>query len=140
MPEFANNYLGYLLARCSYEVSAKFHQKLKDEGVSVITWRVLSSIREHADTVNQLADKVLVNQSTLSKALDRMERDQLIKRKQDPNYRSKTNIEITTKGKKLIDRLITIANDHEDSSFEHMTDQDVKDLRRLLKQLVDIRD
>ncbi len=140
MPEFASNYLGYLLARCSYEVSAKFHQKLKEEGVSVITWRVLSSIREHPDTVNKLADKVLVNQSTLSKALDRMERDQLIKRERDPSYRSKTNIEITSHGRKLIDRLIQIANDHEDNSFEHMTDQDVSELRRLLKQLVDIRE
>ena len=136
MPEFASNYLGYLLARCSYEVSAKFHQKLKEEGVSVITWRALCSIREQADTVNRLANKVLVNQSTLSKALDRMERDGLIKRKPDPSYRSKTNIEITAKGKKLIDRLISFANEDEDNSFDHMSDKDVADLRHLLKKLV----
>ena len=138
MPEFTNNYLGYLLARCSYEVSAKFHQKLKEEGVPVITWRVLSSIRQDADTVNELAKKVLVNQSTLSKALDRMERDTLISRQRDPEFRSKINVEITTRGKKLIDRLIDIANQHEEQTFSRLSESDMQELRGLLRKLIDL--
>ena len=138
MPEFTNNYLGYLLARCSYEVSAKFHQKLKEEGVPVIAWRVLSSIRQDADTVNELAKKVLVNQSTLSKALDRMERDTLISRQRDPEFRSKINVEITTRGKKLIDRLIDIANQHEEQTFSRLSESDMQELRGLLRKLIDL--
>ena len=136
--EFANNYLGYLLARCSYEVSAEFHQKLKEEGVKVITWRVLASIRNQSDTVNQLARKVLVNQSTLSKALDRMERDGLIDRARDPEFRSRILVSITGKGRKLIDRLIAIANDYEQDTFSNLSKTELKDLRRLLKKLVDL--
>ncbi|MFT7526862.1 MAG: DNA-binding MarR family transcriptional regulator [Arenicella sp.] len=138
MPEFTNNYLGYLLARCSYEVSAQFHQKLKEEGVPVITWRVLSSIRQNADTVNQLAKKVLVNQSTLSKALDRMERDKLIIRQRDPEFRSKIRVQITKQGMKMIDRLIDIANQHEEQTFNKLSESDMQDLRGLLKQLIDL--
>ncbi|MFT5611870.1 MAG: DNA-binding MarR family transcriptional regulator [Polaribacter sp.] len=138
MPEFTNNYLGYLLARCSYEVSAQFHQKLKEEGVPVITWRVLSSIRNQADTVNQLAKKVLVNQSTLSKALDRMERDELIRRQRDPEFRSKINIQITNQGMEMIDRLINIANQHEEQTFNRLSESDMQDLRGLLKKLIEL--
>jgi DNA-binding MarR family transcriptional regulator len=138
MPEFTNNYLGYLLARCSYEVSAQFHQKLKEEGVPVITWRVLSSIRQNADTVNQLAKKVLVNQSTLSKALDRMERDKLIIRQRDPEFRSKINVQISNQGMKMIDRLIDVANQHEEHTFNKLSESDMQDLRGLLKQLIDL--
>lgn len=138
MPEFTNNYLGYLLARCSYEVSAQFHQKLKEEGVPVITWRVLSSIREDADTVNELAKKVLVNQSTLSKALDRMERDKLIRRQRDPKFRSKIIVQITNQGMKVIDRLIDIANQHEEQTFNRLSESDMQDLRGLLKKLIDL--
>jgi DNA-binding MarR family transcriptional regulator len=138
MPEFTNNYLGYLLARCSYEVSAQFHQKLKEEGVPVITWRVLSSIRDQADTVNQLAKKVLVNQSTLSKALDRMERDKLIRRQRDAEFRSKINIQITNQGMKMIDRLINIANQHEEQTFNRLSESDMQDLRGLLKKLIEL--
>jgi DNA-binding MarR family transcriptional regulator len=138
MPEFTNNYLGYLLARCSYEVSAQFHQKLKEEGVPVITWRVLSSIRQNADTVNRLAKKVLVNQSTLSKALDRMERDELINRQRDPEFRSKIKVQITKQGMKTIDRLIDIANQHEEQTFNRLSESDMQDLRGLLKKLIDL--
>ena len=138
MPEFSNNYLGYLLARCSYEVSAQFHQKLKEEGVPVITWRVLSSIRHNADTVNEVAKKVLVNQSTLSKALDRMERDKLIQRQRDPEFRSKINVQITNQGIKMIDRLIAIANQHEEQTFNRLSESDMQHLRSLLKMLIDL--
>jgi len=136
MPDFAENYLGYLLARCSYEVSASFHAQLKEEGISVLVWRVLSSIRDRANNVNDLASKVLVNQSTLSKALDRMERDKLIKRERDPEFRSRINVSITRKGKSIIDRLIDIANTHEDNSFDHMSEADMHQLRSLLRKLI----
>lgn len=138
MPEFADNYLGYLLARGSYEVSAQFHQRLREEGVSVITWRVLASIQNQSNTVNELARKVLVNQSTLSKALDRMERDRLIRRQRVPEFRSKINVQITASGKELIDRLIIIANQHEDHSFSNMNEGELAELHRLLKKLVNL--
>ena len=136
MPEFSNNYLGYLLARCSYEVSAEFHQKLKQEGVSVLTWRVLASVQQQPDTVNHLAKKVLVNQSTLSKALDRMERDELISRNRDPEFKSRTHIAISEAGNKLIDRLIRIANEHEDHAFSNMSQTELKQLRGLLQKIL----
>ena len=136
MPEFAENYLGYLLARCSYEVSAPFHAKLKEEGVSVLAWRVLSSIRCQADTVNQIAAKALVSQSTLSKALDRIEKDGLITRERLPEYRSKTKVTITHSGKKLIDQLIDTANLYEDRSLDHMSAKELKELRSLLRKLI----
>ena len=137
MPNFSDNYLGYLLARCSYEVSAQFHQKLKSEGVHVITWRVLASIRRQSRTVNDLAERVLVNQSTLSKALDRMENDDLIERQPVPEFRSKIAISITEKGQALIDRLIDIANDYESISFRQMSNDDKQKLKKLLNQLID---
>ena len=136
MPEFARHYLGYLLARCSYEVSAAFHAKLKDAGVSVLTWRTLSSIRDRPDTVNELAKKVLVTQSTLSKALDRMERDNLIKRERDPDFLSKTNITITDDGIQLIDQLTDIANQFEGDSIKLLSEAELQELKLLLRKLI----
>ena len=137
MANFSDNYIGYLLARCSYEVSAQFHHKLKSEGVHVITWRVLASIRRQARTVNDLAERVLVNQSTLSKALDRMERDDLIERQPVPEFRSKVEISITEKGQELIDRLIDLANDYENLSLRQMSNDDMRQLKKLLHRLID---
>jgi len=137
MPEFAENYLGYLLARCSYEISAGFHQKLKEEGIPVLTWRILTCVRYKSGTVNELAAKVLVNQSTLSKALDRLERDKLITRQRDPDFRSRTNVEITATGKDLVDHMIDLANEYEEHSIAHMSETDMSSLRSLLSKLLD---
>ena len=137
MAEFSENYLGYLLARCSYEVSARFHQRLKSEGVHVITWRVLASVRKQSHSVNELARRVLVNKSLLGKALDRMESDKLVERQPIPEYPSKINVVITDKGEKLIQRLINMANEYEDRSFKHMSETQMQQLRFLLQSLID---
>jgi len=102
----------------------------------VLTWRVLSSVRYLPDTVNQLAHKVLVKQSTLSKALDRMEKDELITREPLPEFRSKINITITSHVITLIDRLIEVANDYEDHSLDHMSANELQELRGLLRKLI----
>ena len=137
MAEFSENYLGYLLARCSYEVSVRFHHQLKSEGVHVITWRVLASILKQPHTVSDLSLKVLMKQSNLVKALDRMERDNLIERQAMPESPSKVNVVITKKGEKLIHRLINMANEYEDSSFKHMNEAEMQQLRFLLRRLID---
>ena len=137
MSEFSKNYLGYLLARCSYEVSAQFHHKLKSEGVHVITWRVLASILKQPLSVSELTHRVLVNKSNLDKALDRMVSDQLVERQPMPNYPRKVNVVITDKGEKLIQRLINMANEYEDSSFKHMSETEMQQLRFLLQRLIE---
>ena len=137
MSEFSESYLGYLLARCSYEVSARFHHKLKSEGVHVITWRVLASILKQPCTIKELSLKVLLNQATLIKALNRMEGEELIEQQPIPESRSKVNIVITDKGEKLIHRLINMANEYEDSSFNHMNETEIQQLRFLLQRLIE---
>ena len=137
MSEFFHNYLGYLLARSSYNTSSELHQRFKREGVSVLTWRILAAVQESSKTVNQLAALVLVNQSTLSKALDRLEGENLIQRSQNQLQKRKTNIIITKKGLQLISRLIPIAKKYEKNSFSQLNKQEKSSLRAMLKKLID---
>ena len=55
---FVDNYLLYLLARASNEVSAQFHARLKSHGLHVPEWRVLASLSDgDGMTVGELADR-----------------------------------------------------------------------------------
>ena len=136
MPHFTENYLGYLLAKCSHTVSASFHQCLKEHGVSVNTWRILASINDKPATVNELVEMVLTSQPTLSKTLDRLERDKLITRKRDNEHRRKVYIHITENGKTIIEKLIPLANKYEQERFKHMKPEDKQKLKQLLQELI----
>ena len=67
-----------------------------------------------------------------------MERDKLISRQRDPEYRSKIIVKISAQGRMLIDRLIDIANEYEEQSITNLSDADIRELRRLLSQLVNL--
>ena len=57
---FVNDYLLYLLARASSEVSAQFHQRLKTHGLQVAEWRVLASLSDgDGMTIGELAARAL---------------------------------------------------------------------------------
>ena len=136
MPHFTENYLGYLLAKCSHTVSNSFHQSLKEHGVSINTWRILASVNDKPATVNELVKMVLVSQPTLSKTLDRLERDKLIIRKRDEQHRRKVYIHIAEKGVEVIEKLIPLANKYEQERFKHMKPEDKQKLKQLLQELI----
>lgn len=140
MPEFVTDYLAYLLAKCSHVVSSSFHEQLKQKGMPVITWRILCSINDQPRTVGDLVDMVLVSQPTLSKALDRLERDKLIIRKRDDEHRRQVYIHITAKAQKIVGELLPLAVEDELKSFGHMPDKDKKQLKKLLHNLIDFHE
>src|SRR4051794_41972219 len=85
---FIDDYLLYLLARASHLISAEFHEQLRRRGISVPVWRVLASLVGSAgETVTGLAETCLLQQPTMTKLLDRMVRDGLVKRSQDTRDR-----------------------------------------------------
>lgn len=136
MPDFTESYLGYLLAACSHKVSADFHQHLAEQGIPVITWRVLGSLQNGALTVNELVQKVLVKQSTLSKALTRMEANDLVRKTTNPEHRRQVYVELTARGKKKVTKLVETANQKEKSVFNTMPVKEQKKLKELLRQLL----
>ena len=137
MPEFVGSYLGYLLAQAGLKVNEEFHQYLKSQGIALLTWRILASIRHEPNSINELAKRVLVNQSTLSKALDRLERDELVSRHRDTAEYRRVNASITPKGKEVVDALIPVANEYEKRAFEHMPAGERNKLKIVLQQLID---
>jgi DNA-binding MarR family transcriptional regulator len=133
---FVENYLAFLLAKASHQISGEFHQRLRDMGVSIGTWRILGALSDRDHTVGSLAEIVLMNQPTLSKALDKLEQDALITRERQAHNRRSVSVAITEKGMTLAQQLIGMANQHEAEVFSAMSEQDQTHLRGLLRQLI----
>lgn len=138
-PSFVENYLAFLLAKASHIVSSGFHQKLKQHSIPISTWRILGSCQHQERTVGELAELVLLNQPAMSKALDRIEKDDLIKRRKDPRNRRAVYISLTDKGLALVDELIPLANEHEQQIFSELSPEEKQQLAELLRRTINLQ-
>ncbi len=111
---FTETYLPYLLARASHSVSSSFHASLKGWDLSVPEWRVLACLAE-ADglAVGQLAEMVMMKQPSMTKVLDRMEADGLVRRKGAREDRRRVLIHITPKGRARVKPVLAAARAHQ---------------------------
>lgn len=134
---FIENYLAFLLAKTSHLVSTQFHAKLKALGVSISSWRILASLRDHDRNVGELADMVLLNQPTLSKILDRLQAKELVRRNRDNNNRRNVVISLTPAGQQMVEQLIPLANEHEARVFAHLSAKQRGDLVAMLRSTLE---
>jgi DNA-binding MarR family transcriptional regulator len=109
---FVENYLLYLLARASHAASADFHARLRTLGVPVPVWRVVATLHgaPRGETVGTLAEACLMQQPTMTKLLDRMVAEGLVRRRREGRQ---TRIELMPTGEELAARLIAEAQRHE---------------------------
>ena len=106
--------LGALLARASHVLSAGFSQQIKGHGISATAWRVLGALAERDGlTMTELAELVLFKQPTLTKAVDRMERDQLVQRRTPQEDRRRTLVYLTERGRRAAAPLVVRARQHD---------------------------
>jgi DNA-binding MarR family transcriptional regulator len=132
-PRFVDDYLLSLLARASHVVSSEFHERLRARGVSVPAWRVLAALSGGPETVTMLAEACLLQQPTMTKVLDRMERGGLVTRRQDERDRRLVRVHIAPRGEAMLEDLLAAARAHEaEVVARHPEAATIKDLLRAL--------
>jgi DNA-binding MarR family transcriptional regulator len=133
---FIDDYLSYLLARASHQVSREFHAQLKPYRLSVLEWRILASLEGDGLPLGELADAVLFKQPTVSKAIDRMVRDGWVRRAKVDGDRRKTRIRLTTRGRSAVRDLLGKAKTHETSCLAGHSGPEISGLKTILRQLI----
>jgi len=134
---FIDDYLLYLLARASHVVSAEFYGVLRRAGVTVPVWRVLATLSgSPGETVSGLADACLLQQPTMTKLLDRMVRDGLVKRLPDARDRRVVRIQMTPRGEALVNDLLAGAKKHEAEVLARHPELDGMAIKDLLRGMI----
>lgn len=134
---FVDDYLLYLLARASHLISSEFHDQLRRRGIGVPVWRVLASlVGSSGETVTGLAETCLLQQPTMTKLLDRMVRDGLVKRTQDARDRRVVRVALTTRGEVLASELVQAARQHEAEVLARHPEAEAMAIKDLLRAIV----
>jgi DNA-binding MarR family transcriptional regulator len=134
---FINDYLSYLLARASHQVSREFHRELKTYGLSVLEWRVLATLEgSEGCSLGEVADAVLFKQPTVTKMIDRMERNGWLKRRPGTDDRRRVRIVLTARGRATVRTLLAKAKAHEAACLASYAPAEIENLKRILRDLL----
>ncbi|RDY23352.1 MarR family transcriptional regulator [Romboutsia maritimum] len=93
--------------------------------------------KENGQSQKMLADKLKVKPSTINVMIKRMEKTELIERKQDENDQRTSRIFITEKGREKCKKLYEINEEMEKECLQNFTVEEKIIIRRLLIQIKD---
>ncbi len=125
-----------VIAFTAKAIRAYFEDALAEAGATLATWVVLSGIdRGRWDNQRGLARDLRIEGATLTRHLDRMERDGLIVRTRNPEDRRQVRAELTAAGRGLHDTLKAIATKTGRRACDGLSGDEQQMLRRLLEQI-----
>ena len=117
-------------------IKALFEDALADEGATLATWVVLNGVeRGRWASQSGLAKELRIEGATVTRHLDRLERDGLVRRSRDPEDRRQISVALTPAGKALHRRLRGVARRLDDRVCEGLTERDRADLERVLERI-----
>jgi MarR family transcriptional regulator, transcriptional regulator for hemolysin len=113
-----------------------FEEALAEAGSSLATWAVLNGLdRGRWDSQRDLARDLRIEGATLTRHLDRLEREGLIARTRDPFDRRQIQVALTPIGRGLHRRLRATARELDRRASEGLSLREQQTLRRLLGRM-----
>ncbi|WP_435100717.1 MarR family winged helix-turn-helix transcriptional regulator [Arhodomonas sp. AD133] len=105
-------------------------------GISIPEWRILANLaREEPLSAGELSERTNMDKPRVSRALQRMVRSQLIRRETDANDQRVAVIRMSDRGRALYEQIAPLALDWEQELLSGLTDDERRDLNRLLDRL-----
>jgi MarR family transcriptional regulator for hemolysin len=128
--------IGLLLAGTAKDVGRAFGSALAERGGSIPIWLILNALkREPRRSQLELARAVGIEGPTLTRHLDGMEQDGLVRRRRSGPDRRAVQVELTRAGHALHGRLLKAVVDFNERLRAGLSTEDVEALRMLLGRL-----
>ena len=134
-------YAPYLMNRIMGRYNAQLRAEMAALGLTTAKMRALAVLAvEDAPTISTLAVFAVVEQSTLSRALDGLENDGLVRRQTDNGDQRSSRIHLTEAGRAAFDRLWPHMRAAHDGMFAGITpSEQAAFLSTLTKMLANVR-
>lgn len=130
--------LPYLLNRVGVRMGELFSRRITGFDVTLPMYRVMAALWEKGDQrLGDLAFMTSIEISTLSRLIGAMKRKGLVSRKRLEDNARTVAINLTAKGKTLVEELIPIAVHFEEVAVRDFQKQGLSDLKSTLAQIYD---
>lgn len=113
-------------------------KSLRPYGLSVAHWRVLGALSNiESATINRLADLTVIDRTTLSRTLDRMEASGLVARRQLENDKRSFEVRLAAGGRRALERIWPVIEYHNRRAVTGLTRRELDELRRIVRKMID---
>ena len=128
---------GYLFNFVAKLFSRRLAGCVAQHGIGFGQWPVLLFLwANDGMTQTELSRHVLIDDATMVRTIDRMEREELVQRVRNPNDRRQHNIFLTDRGRALRDELIPCALMANTTLLGILSDDEHVQLRELLRRVI----
>jgi MarR family transcriptional regulator for hemolysin len=136
MPSSSEEQLPRVVVLAGKAIREYFEGALAEAGASLATWVVLYGVERGGwDNQRDLARDLRIEGATLTRHLDRMERDGLIVRTRDPDDRRQMRVDLTAEGHEVFRRLKSVAQRTSKRAMTGVSADDRAHLRRILDRV-----
>jgi DNA-binding MarR family transcriptional regulator len=131
-----DDFLPHLIARLAYQLNADLIEKLRREGINVTRWRILAVLAMgDGITINEIIDRAMVQQSALSRALMRMEKENYVRRVLRRADARCVEVYLTDKGRALFNSLNVVVRRREQRLLEGFSPAGIEAAFNMIRRL-----
>jgi MarR family transcriptional regulator, organic hydroperoxide resistance regulator len=133
-----DDFLPYLLNRLTNRLNQDLVEDLRKLDVTVPMWRVLAVLASRDGRgIGELAVYTVTDQSTLSRVIDRMERDDLVERRPSPQDGRAIEVFVRPAGRQVFAKILPVALNHYRHAISGLSESESRTLLRLLHKVLD---
>ena len=130
------DFLPYLTNRAGVKTGLIFGEELRAFGITLCEWRILIALWNNENLrLNDVADIILADLSTVSRQVRALERAGLVARARSDADRRALSLVLTAKGAHVTSRIIPIARLHERVAIQGLEAGELAALRRGLRKI-----
>ena len=131
-----SNSFPYLLNRVGVRMGELFSRRIATYGITLPMYRVLAAVWETGDQrLSDLAAVTTTEISTLSRLIGEMKRKGLVTRSRLEDNGRTVAINLTPKGRLLVEELMPIAVHFEEVTVSNFSDEEVAHLKIVLREI-----
>jgi DNA-binding MarR family transcriptional regulator len=131
-----SNSFPYLLNRVGVRMGELFSRRIASSGVTLPMYRVMAALLENGDQrLSDLAAVTTTEISTLSRLVGEMKRKGLVTRSRLEENGRTVAINLTSKGKSLVQELMPIAIHFEEVAVSSFSDSEIARLKTVFREI-----
>ncbi|MAL73559.1 MAG: hypothetical protein CMM62_01115 [Rhodospirillaceae bacterium] len=105
-------FIPFWLNQLTSKVNEQLAERLSEIGISVPQWRVLSILHSFGSmSIGKISELAVINQSTLSRVIDQLERSNLVSRTPLPENKRVIEVSLTDLGERTFSEIFPVASE-----------------------------
>jgi len=130
-------FVPYLNYRITSQLNRRLRKKLKRSGINIARWRVLAVLKDNGRmNIGQIVERTLIEQPTVSRIVDNLEREGLVSRKTSKEDSRFVQVDLTRSGEKAFREIYPTATEHQKKVLQNFTQQEIKTLIGFLERML----